>query len=183
MSLSHLKRINNEIDILEKESDKVVSYDKYYIIRSSIDVRSEYELTDKSTSEDSDGNNSNSDDNKSSEDSDGNNSNSYDNKSSEDSDGNIEEISNNKTSNEDSSESDISIEEIAKNLLTQKPEHQPSIVYFHENEIFLLFSCLEGGHHYLNGSHHRLCSEYCSYFCNIFEGRYVVDCSIIEFDS
>ncbi len=75
---------------------------------------------------------------------------------------------------------------ITQELLSLNSEHQPLITYTHDNEVFMLFSCLsEGEKHYLNGSQQLLCSEYCSIFYNNspLTGFSKVICRIIEFST
>lgn len=149
MALSHLKRIENEICLLETESDKIIKSENYYIIRIKINMDIPSHEVKESQSQDT-----------------------------------ILSESSSFEEDENCDQEEISIEDLSQKLLLGLPDHQPSIVYFRNCEIFLLFSCLdENKIHFLGGSHHKLCSKYCSYICNIFNGKYCVECSIIEFDS
>ncbi len=71
--------------------------------------------------------------------------------------------------------------EEAKAILRRKGEHTPVVIYVGNNQLYLLYSCLEGGQqsHYLRGSHQLLCSKYVSYF--VEQLSVPVVCRIIEF--
>lgn len=74
------------------------------------------------------------------------------------------------------------IGKIAHILLEQNKKHQPIAVYTFENKISSLFSCLEDGEkHYLDGSHHKIISEYSSILAR--QERTNVTCSLVEFDT
>jgi hypothetical protein len=83
-------------------------------------------------------------------------------------------------------EGDQALHVITQELLSANPNHQPLVTYVHDNEVFLLFSCLsEGEKHYRNGSHQLLCSEYCNYFYKAlpYEPTSVTTCRIIVISS
>jgi hypothetical protein len=88
--------------------------------------------------------------------------------------------------NPDISDKDKDLDTIAQELLSLNSEHQPLVVYTHDNEVLLLFSCLsEGEKHYLGGSHQLLCSEYCSTFYNNLPQTHIskLACRIVEFST
>lgn len=88
--------------------------------------------------------------------------------------------------NPEISDKDKDLDTIAQELLSLNSEHQPLVVYTHDSEVLLLFSCLsEGEKHYLNGSHQLLCSEYCSTFYNNLPQTHIskITCRIVEFST
>lgn len=51
---------------------------------------------------------------------------------------------------------------VVKTWLATRNEHRALAAYVYKNELYLLFSSVEGKEHYLKGSHQALCSEYAS---------------------
>jgi len=63
----------------------------------------------------------------------------------------------------DSKNLDDALAITAKKLLKTKKDHQALVAYIYRNELYLLFSSVEGREHYLKGSHQSICSEYASF--------------------
>ena len=68
-------------------------------------------------------------------------------------------------------------------------DHQPLFVYVCQNEIYLFFSCLKEGSHFMGGNHQAICSLYSSKFtrkvCKTFslsKGNRV-NCRLIELET
>ena len=75
----------------------------------------------------------------------------------------------------------ISVAHTVKGWLKNKKEHQILVAYVYKNEIYLLFSSIEDGEHYLKGSHQALCSEYASLAAMEFHSK--INVRIIELES
>lgn len=117
MSISYTKRLKNEMENLEYQSDKIISPEKYYIIKI-------YTPADFNT-----------------------------------------------------------MKNMGKIFLARNTLHVPLVTYVFQNEICLIFSCMnEDQTHYLNGSQQKIISEYSSYV-SVELG--CPDCivNIIEFES
>lgn len=72
---------------------------------------------------------------------------------------------------------------MAKREISRKLEgaSSPLTVYVFQNEIYIVFSSLDNGEHYLDGRHHAIISNFvCRY---IKKYGCDVECSIVEFDS
>lgn len=67
--------------------------------------------------------------------------------------------------------------ELCKEFLVKRIEEMPSCGYVYDDTIYLLFSQAEKNHMF-DGSHHRLCSHFCSRACIFSSGHVVV--SLIE---
>jgi len=70
---------------------------------------------------------------------------------------------------------------MVKNLLRTRKDHFALVGYVYDKEIYLLFSSVGEGNHYLEGSHQAICSEYASMASIEFGCRCVV--KIIELES
>ena len=76
------------------------------------------------------------------------------------------------------------IKEIGRSLILDA-SNQPLFTYVNYNCIYVFFSCLDNGNHYLGGSHQLICSIYGSKITKLVElqdDKYV-SCKIIEFES
>jgi hypothetical protein len=109
------KSLHNEMLSLEKNCDMIISGDKYYAVKATLD------LSD--------------------------------------------------------SESGI---DVAKKMLQFSPE--PISIYHHDEGLFILFSCVEGDQHQLDGKYCAIISKYVQLLGKEFPKKEVV-CSIIQFDT
>lgn len=74
------------------------------------------------------------------------------------------------------------IKQLGKDMVLDA-DNQPLFSYICHNRLYLFFSCLEQGSHYLNGSHHLLCSTYGSKITETCQNTGVVTCKLIELDT
>lgn len=73
---------------------------------------------------------------------------------------------------------------LVKKLIKTKfdNDEMPLVAYTYSNDVYFLFSSLENSkEHFMNGSHHKICSYYASTIAR--ERDMNVSCSIIELDS
>jgi hypothetical protein len=77
-------------------------------------------------------------------------------------------------------DSTVNTTDIAKKTVNAT-EPATLVTYSFGNELYILFSSIECGSHFLNGSHHGLCSHYTSEF--VIEKGCKVSCSVVEIES
>ena len=76
----------------------------------------------------------------------------------------------------------LNLREIAKKMLVKNISHQPLSAYVFENDIFLVYSCVDNEqNHYNGGSHHKIISEYVSGLTLQLKTK--IEGKILEFDS
>lgn len=80
-------------------------------------------------------------------------------------------------------DANVAVTDFVKKILRTEKTNPPLIAYVFRYDVYLLFSCLEKStdSHYLDGSHHRLISEYVCKFYNGLSSPSIV--CIVEFDT
>lgn len=78
---------------------------------------------------------------------------------------------------------DVDMTDFVKKDLIAKHILNTSVIcgYVYRNTAYIIYSSIENAHHYLNGSHHAICSHYASNAA--INTRSQAICSIIEFES